>query len=124
MSKNWIAGATRNKGALHRQLGVPEGKKIPAGKLAAAAKKGGVEGKRARLAQTLKNLHGSNDAMHNGAMQGTGCDPDANPAVTNQTSQAGPSESKIDINKLKGAARNNHMRSKVRKGLKAAFPSN
>jgi hypothetical protein len=56
-SKNWIAGATKNKGGLHRSLGVPEGKKIPAGKLAAAAKKGGKVGKQARLAQTLKKLN-------------------------------------------------------------------
>ena len=44
------------KGALHKELGVPEGKKIPSKKLNAAAKKGGVEGKRARLAKTLKGL--------------------------------------------------------------------
>lgn len=53
---NWIAGATTNKGALHRELGVPAGKNIPASKLDAAAKKGGVMGKRARLAQTLKRI--------------------------------------------------------------------
>ena len=56
MTKNWIASATKNKGALHRELGVPEGTKIPAKKLAAAAKSPGVEGKRARLAQTLKKF--------------------------------------------------------------------
>jgi hypothetical protein len=54
---NWIKGAIKHPGALHRQLGVPQGKKIPAGKLAAAAKKGGKIGARARLAQTLKKLH-------------------------------------------------------------------
>jgi hypothetical protein len=56
MAKNWIAGATKNKGALHRNLGVPEGKKIPAAKIAAAAKQPGKVGKEARLAQTLKKL--------------------------------------------------------------------
>ena len=56
MVKNWIAGATKNKGALHRNLGVPEGKKIPAGKLNAAAKRPGVVGKEARLAKTLKGF--------------------------------------------------------------------
>ncbi len=55
--KNWIAGAIKKPGALHKELGVPQGKKIPAKKLSAAAKKGGVEGKRARLAQTLKKLN-------------------------------------------------------------------
>ena len=54
--KNWIAGAIKKPGALHRKLGVPEGEKIPAAKVAAAAKKGGELGKEARLAQTLKKL--------------------------------------------------------------------
>lgn len=56
MAKNWIAGAIKKPGALHRELGVPQGKKIPAKKLAAAAKKGGKEGQRARLAETLKGF--------------------------------------------------------------------
>ena len=56
MAKNWIAGATKNKGALHRNLGVPEGQKIPKAKIAAAAKKGGKVGKEAKLAQTLSKL--------------------------------------------------------------------
>lgn len=54
--KNWIAGAIKKPGALHKQLGVAEGKKIPAKKLASAAKKPGTLGKRARLAQTLSKL--------------------------------------------------------------------
>ena len=56
MAKNWIAGAIKKPGALHAEMGVPQGQKIPAKKLAAAAKKPGVEGKRARLVQTLKKL--------------------------------------------------------------------
>ena len=55
-TKNWIAGATKNKGALHKNLGVPQDEKIPAKKLAAAAKKSGKVGKEARLAETLKGL--------------------------------------------------------------------
>ena len=55
--KNWIAGAIKHPGALHKVLGVAKGKKIPAKKLAAAAKKPGKEGKRARLAETLKKMH-------------------------------------------------------------------
>jgi hypothetical protein len=55
--KKWIAGAIGKPGALHRELGVKIGRKIPAAKLAAAAKKGGIEGKRARLAETLKSFH-------------------------------------------------------------------
>ena len=53
---NWIARAIGKKGALHKELGVPEGTKIPAKKLAAAAKKGGTEGKRAQLAETLRGF--------------------------------------------------------------------
>lgn len=55
-SKNWISGAIKKPGALHKQLGVPEGKKIPAKKLAKAAKAGGKLGQRARLAKTLSKL--------------------------------------------------------------------
>jgi hypothetical protein len=58
MAEKWIQKAKIKKGALHRQLGVKEGEKIPARKLAAAAEKGGKLGRRARLAQTLKKLHG------------------------------------------------------------------
>ncbi len=54
--KKWIQKAIKKPGALHKELGVPEGKKIPAKKLKAAAKKGGKEGQRARLAETLKKL--------------------------------------------------------------------
>jgi hypothetical protein len=59
MAKKWIQKAINpaHKGALRKELGVPEGKKIPAKKLATAAKKGGKEGKRARLAETLKKMH-------------------------------------------------------------------
>ena len=53
---NWIKGAIKHPGALHRELGVKQGKKIPAAKLRAAAKKKGKVGRRARLAETLKGL--------------------------------------------------------------------
>lgn len=56
MAKNWIKGAIKKPGALHRALGVPQGEKIPAGKVQAAAKKGGKLGQRARLAMTLKKM--------------------------------------------------------------------
>lgn len=55
-TKNWIADAIKKPGALRKELGVKEGKKIPAKKLAAAAKKPGKIGKQARLAETLKGL--------------------------------------------------------------------
>jgi len=55
-SKNWIAEAIKKPGALKKSMGVKKGEKIPAGKLAAAAKKPGKIGQRARLAQTLKGF--------------------------------------------------------------------
>tara|TARA_R110000868_G_scaffold228058_1_gene481026 strand:+ start:578 stop:757 length:180 start_codon:yes stop_codon:yes gene_type:complete len=55
--KKWIAKAIKNPGALHKELDVPISKKIPEKKLETAAKKPGKEGKRARLAQTLKKLN-------------------------------------------------------------------
>ena len=54
--KNWIAGAIKKPGALRKELGAKKGEKIPAKKLAAAAKKPGKEGQRARLAETLKGF--------------------------------------------------------------------
>ena len=54
----WIQSAIKKPGSLRKSLHVKSGQKIPAKKLAAAAKKPGVMGKRARLAQTLKSLKG------------------------------------------------------------------
>jgi len=53
----WIQKAIKKPGALHKQLGVPKGEKIPAEKLEEAAEKGGKLGKRARLAQTLGRMN-------------------------------------------------------------------
>ena len=52
----WIQGAIKKPGALRAALGVKGDKPIPSGKLAAAAKKPGKMGQRARLAQTLKKM--------------------------------------------------------------------
>lgn len=56
-SKNFIQKAIRHPGALRAELHVKKGEKIPAKKLDAAAKKSGVEGRRARLAKTLRSLN-------------------------------------------------------------------
>jgi hypothetical protein len=53
---NWIQDAIKKPGSLRKSLKVKAGEKIPAGKLASAAKKSGKIGQRARLAQTLKKL--------------------------------------------------------------------
>ena len=51
-----IKKAIKHPGALHKQLGVKAGKKIPRSKIAAAAKNGGKLGQRARFAQTLAKV--------------------------------------------------------------------
>jgi hypothetical protein len=56
MAKNFIKSAIKRPGALHRALGVPQGKKIPASKINAAAKKGGRIGQEARFAKVLKGI--------------------------------------------------------------------
>lgn len=56
VKKNWIKDAIKKPGALRQSLKVKEGEKIPAKKLAAAAKKPGKTGQRARLAQTLQKF--------------------------------------------------------------------
>ena len=54
----WIAGAIKHPGALHKELKVPAGKKIPEKKLEKAEhSKNPLEKKRAVLAETLKGFH-------------------------------------------------------------------
>lgn len=57
MATKWIQKAIKNPGALHKQLGIPEDKKIPEKVLAKAAKQPGKLGQRARLAETLKRMN-------------------------------------------------------------------
>lgn len=56
--KKWISGAIgNNKGKLHRELGVPEDKKIPAKKMEKALhSKNPTIRKEANLAKTLKGF--------------------------------------------------------------------
>ena len=70
---NWIAGAVKHKGALHKELGVPEGKKIPEKKLEKAEhSKNPLERKRANLAETLKGLHKADGgSVSDGTIEGT-----------------------------------------------------
>jgi hypothetical protein len=63
MADKWIPKDLK-KGALHRDLGVPEGEKIPAEKLAAAAAKGGKVGQRARFAETAKGFSHTKTVGH------------------------------------------------------------
>lgn len=56
---NWIKSAINPKhvGALHKELGVRPSQKIPVVKLNKAANLGGVIGRRARLAKTLRKIN-------------------------------------------------------------------
>lgn len=56
MAEKWIQKAIKKPNALRAQLGAKEGQPIPAKKLAAAAKKPGKLGQRARLAETLGKM--------------------------------------------------------------------
>jgi len=56
MAEKWIQKAIKKPGALRKQLGIKTGEPIPVKKLAAAAKKPGKLGQRARLAKTLKGM--------------------------------------------------------------------
>lgn len=58
MAKQWIQGMHMKKGALHSMLHVPQGDKIPAGKVEAATHSGNpLLKRRAILAQTLGKMH-------------------------------------------------------------------
>lgn len=55
---NWVQGAIKHPGALHRELHVPQGQKIPEAKIKMAEhSKNPKERARARLAETLKSFH-------------------------------------------------------------------
>lgn len=56
MSKNWIAGAIKHPGQLHRDLHVAQGENIPQKKIEKAAEGDGKVAMRARLALTLAKM--------------------------------------------------------------------
>lgn len=57
-AKKWIDKAIKKPGALHKALGVPEDEKIPAKKMAKAAKsKSPLMKKRVALAKTLEKMN-------------------------------------------------------------------
>lgn len=70
--RNWIAGAIKHPGALHKEMHVPAGEKIPAKKLAKAEHSDNPKlAKRARLAETLKGLHKRDGGTVGGIPDGT-----------------------------------------------------
>lgn len=56
MTKNFIKGAIKKPGSLHKELGVSQDKKIPQAKLEKAAHAKGKLGQKARFAMTLEGL--------------------------------------------------------------------
>lgn len=54
---NFIQGAIKKPGALHADLGVPQGKTIPVAALDSAAQQPGKVGERARFAKTLRKMN-------------------------------------------------------------------
>jgi len=54
---HFIQAAIKKPGQLHRDLGVPQGQKIPQAKIKAAAKRKGKVGQRARFAETLEGMN-------------------------------------------------------------------
>lgn len=57
MANKWIQKMHLKKGALHKELGVPAGKKIPQAKIAKAAKSSNPTlARRANVARTLSGL--------------------------------------------------------------------
>ena len=73
---HWIAGAVKHPGALHKELHVPEGKKIPEKKLKKAEhSKNPVEAKRAHLAETLKDMRKATGGEVVGNTEVTGTRP-------------------------------------------------
>ena len=54
---DWIAGAIKRPGGLHRSLGVAGDKKIPVAMIRQASKRKGRVGQQARLALTLRKMH-------------------------------------------------------------------
>lgn len=57
MADRWIQGAIKHPGALHADLGIPQGQRIPHATLLAAAKQDGAIGRRANLALTLGKMN-------------------------------------------------------------------
>jgi hypothetical protein len=54
---NWIAGAVKNKGGLHRSLGIPEGQKIGQKRIEKAENSTNERtARQARLAETLSHM--------------------------------------------------------------------
>jgi len=61
MSKHWIQDAVKHPGALHKELEVKQGEKIPEEKIEKAAHAPGKLGQRARFAENMKKMRSVDD---------------------------------------------------------------
>ena len=55
--EKWVKEKIKRPGQLHRDLGIPQGEKIPVSKIREAAKRKGKVGERARFALTLRKFN-------------------------------------------------------------------
>jgi hypothetical protein len=98
----WIQKAIKHPGALHKQLGVPAGEKIPAKKLAKAAHSENPKlAKRARLAQTLKGLHKARGGEVEGNYEG-GTRPTGGRIARAAGGKTGKGKMNVNINIIPG----------------------
>jgi hypothetical protein len=61
--ENWIAGAVKRPGQLHRDLGIAPGKSIPIAKIKAAAKRKDKVGARARFALSMHRMRRTREGL-------------------------------------------------------------
>ena len=98
---NWIAGAIKHPGALHKELKVPEGKKIPEKKLEKAEHSDNPkEAKRARFAETLKGFHKASGGCAVGNSEVTGVRPTGGRLAKKDGGRA--SKGKMNVNIIIG----------------------
>lgn len=98
----WIQKAIKHPGALHKQLGVPAGEKIPAKKLAKAAHSENPKlARRARLAQTLKGLHKARGGEVEGNYEG-GTRPTGGRIARAAGGKTGKGKMNVNINIIPG----------------------
>lgn len=57
VKKYWVQTAVKKPGQLHKDLGVPQGQKIPVSKIQSAAKRKGKIGERARFALRARKFN-------------------------------------------------------------------
>lgn len=55
--KNWIQGAVKHPGALHKSLGIPQGQPIPASKLQSDPHDSTTMKRRKAFARTMKHIN-------------------------------------------------------------------